>query len=189
MSLLETKVLQVENDQEAITNMSNVMGSFGWTVLSVQVTHSQNSKDLGDRVQTTTINYATMTLQRDKHMPNYAEIVRLEDEYYRLKGTYAQRENAYEKQIEKLVGSHMKNRFIGLIAAFYIWPVLLIAKVLSCITKGKVGQELLDKVLPGSSTNPSAEQLNTLRQEKEQFEQNYLSQMAEIRQQAESLLA
>ena len=85
MALLETKVLQVENDQETITDTSNLMGSFGWTVLSVQVTHSQNTKTYGmtdiNTVETTTINYATMTMQRDKHMPNYAEIARLEDEY------------------------------------------------------------------------------------------------------------
>ena len=55
------------------------------------MTHSQDTKTytktLGDMmsgdktVETTTINYATLTLQRDKQMNNYKEILELEREY------------------------------------------------------------------------------------------------------------
>ena len=90
MVLAETKMIQVANDPTTINQTNQEWGSFGWSVLNLQITHTQDSKTYtrgldfftGDStVETTTINYATITYQRDKKMDNYAEIVRLENEY------------------------------------------------------------------------------------------------------------
>ena len=93
MGAMETRVVQVNNSADTINRSNEEWGSFGWNVLSVQVTHSQDTKTYskgldyytGDRtVETTTINYATITYQRDKGMPHYAKITELENEYHRL---------------------------------------------------------------------------------------------------------
>lgn len=90
MGMMETRIVQVENSPEAINRSNDVWGIFGWTVLSVQITHSQNTKTYtkgildyysGDKtVETTTINYATITYQRDKDMPNYKRLAALQAE-------------------------------------------------------------------------------------------------------------
>lgn len=158
MALLETKVLQVRNDQEAITNMSNIMGSFGWTVLSVQVTHSQNTKTYssawdqlgGNRsqtVETTTINYATMTLQRDKHMPNYAEIVRLENEYEQCEARVQQADQA----VAAAKGAEEKKArrwmiilvILGIFGSLFAW---IIQALLESVI-GRAGMNVLEWVL------------------------------------------
>ncbi len=93
MALLESKIIQIANDPAVINNATEIWGSFGWTVLSVQVTHSQDSRtyqqwyEYGTNystTETTTINYATITFQRDKKMNHYAEIVTLERQYHTL---------------------------------------------------------------------------------------------------------
>ena len=93
MGAMETKIVQVNNNPETINRCNEEWGNFGWYVLSVQVTHSQDTKTYskgmdyytGDKtVETTTINYATITYQRDKGMRNYSEIVELENEYHSL---------------------------------------------------------------------------------------------------------
>jgi len=93
MALLETKVFQINNSQEEIEGLNTVMESFGWNVLNIQITHSQNSRTYtrgfdyltGNlTTETTTLNYATITYQRDKQMSNYGELVRLEQEFERL---------------------------------------------------------------------------------------------------------
>lgn len=85
--MFETKIIQVQNDPQVLNNVNEVWGSFGWSVMNVQVVHSQNTKTYSPAsfyftgehvVETTTINYATVTYQRDKDMENYDEIVRLE---------------------------------------------------------------------------------------------------------------
>lgn len=91
MALTETKIIQVENSPTVINQSNENYGSFGWNVLSVQVTHSQDTKtytknlsDLyyGDKtVETTTINYATITYQRDKELPNRNRILELESDF------------------------------------------------------------------------------------------------------------
>ncbi len=88
--MMETRIVQVANNPEAINRSNDVWGIFGWNVLSVQITHSQNTKTYtkglmdyysGDKtVETTTINYATITYQRDKDMPNYTRIAALQAE-------------------------------------------------------------------------------------------------------------
>lgn len=96
MAIMETKTIQVPNDPQVINVANEVWGRWGWNVLSVQVTHTQNTKtystdwqileaELGGRniatVETTTFNYATITYQRDKGMPGYERIFELEQEY------------------------------------------------------------------------------------------------------------
>ncbi len=90
MALLETKIIQVNNSPEAINSSSEERGCFGWSVQNVQVTHSQDSRTYtkgldyvtGDlTVETTTINYATITYQRDKTMSNYERVAELERVY------------------------------------------------------------------------------------------------------------
>ena len=94
MALLETKMIQVANEPSNINEVNNEWGSFGWSVLSLQITHSQDSKTYsrgldfftGDKtVETTEINYATITYQRDKKMDNYAQIQALVQQYLALR--------------------------------------------------------------------------------------------------------
>ena len=93
MALMETKIIQVTNDPGVINSANNEWASFGWSVLSIQITHSQDTKTYsrgldyftGDStVETTTINYASITYQRDKKMENYQQIAQLEREYQAL---------------------------------------------------------------------------------------------------------
>ena len=93
MGVMETKIVQVENDPRVINTSNEAWGRWGWSVLNVQVTHSQNTKEYQDwtqygsnqvTVETTTINYATITYQRDKGMPNYERIAELEQEYHQV---------------------------------------------------------------------------------------------------------
>lgn len=210
MSLLETKVIQVENDQDVITNTSNLMGSFGWTVLSVQVTHSQNSKDLGDRVQTTTLNYATMTLQRDKHMDNYAEIVRLENEYY-LYEARAREKTKNANKVRQAGQSERANTGCLLFFLIFCTPlcslVLLyyLIRIILCIVSF-IAENIVKKPLPAVDTliekmpvnifnifnrkSESEAEANeqALLDEANAFQEEAAQRMAEIRQQAESLL-
>lgn len=92
MKNVETKVMQVRNSTEVINQYNNDQSCFGWEVMNVQITHSQNTKTyssawdiLGGNetatVETTTINYATITYKRDSNMPHYEEIVSLERKY------------------------------------------------------------------------------------------------------------
>ena len=90
MAIMETKIIQVNNDPNVINAVNEEWGLWGWSVLNIQITHTQNTKEYQDwtqygsnevTVETTTINYATITYQRDKSMPNYNRIVALEHEY------------------------------------------------------------------------------------------------------------
>lgn len=96
MAIMETKTIQVPNDPQVINVANEVWGRWGWNVLNLQVTHTQNTKtystdwqileaELGGRniatVETTTFNYATITYQRDKSIPGYERILELEQEY------------------------------------------------------------------------------------------------------------
>lgn len=90
MSIMETKIIQVKNSESVINESNERWGRFGWNVLSIQITHSQDTKTYSNSmtyytgehtVETTTINYATITYQRDKGMANYAQIAALEQEY------------------------------------------------------------------------------------------------------------
>lgn len=109
MAIMETKIVQVKNDPGIINYTNEEWSRWGWSVLSVQVTHSQNTKTYTDglsdevnnryTVETTTINYATITYQRDKEMPNYGKIARLEQE---------------EASVESRVDEFLKDRYAQL---------------------------------------------------------------------------
>ncbi len=91
MAYTETKVIQVKNDPELINRINDANAKFLWSVLSTQITNSQNTKISQDwkqygtdeyTVTETTIDYATITYQRDKDDPRYDEISRLEEAYH-----------------------------------------------------------------------------------------------------------
>ena len=94
MAVMETKIIQVANDPDVINSVNEVWGAFGWNVLGVQITNTQNTKtytkDLLDyvsgfnTVETTTINYATITYQRDTKTEHYSKLVGLQNEMERL---------------------------------------------------------------------------------------------------------
>ncbi len=86
----ETYVVQVKNNEQIINSTNDLYSHFGWNVLNIQITESQNSsfkQTLSDVVfgmatnVTTTINYATITYQRDKKMLNYDKIKDFENQY------------------------------------------------------------------------------------------------------------
>ena len=134
MAMTETKIVQVENSPSTINSMNNTWGHFGWSVLNVQVTHSQDSRTYtrgldyftGDKtVETTTINYATITYQRDKEMYNYRKIVALENEYMncldKIDGIYS---GAANDTISYTIF------FIALVLCFPVAFIYLIWKIL-----------------------------------------------------------
>lgn len=122
--MTETKVMQVRNDVDDINECNEMMGKFGWKVLSVQVTHSQNTKtytgvyDYGtgnQTVETTTINYATITYQRDRDMRNYAQIAALEQEYDLVA---TEIHNMKEKMVEE-----RQVNWLFVIFLISVWPI------------------------------------------------------------------
>lgn len=119
--MMETKIVQVNNNPATINQCNEEWGSFGWNVLSVQVTHSQDTKTYsrgmdyytGDKtVETTTINYATITYQRDKEMPNYTQIVELEKRYRNLMD-----------EAQSLFVERGKPSAIAIILLVLMWPI------------------------------------------------------------------
>lgn len=128
MGVMETKVIQVRNDPEEINRSNEEWGRFGWSVLSIQVTHSQNTKTYtkgfdyytGDKtVETTTINYATITYQRDKEGKNYSRFAELEKEYQSLRDYCVSQKMPSRK-------SGTKSYKWGFILLLLIWPVGLV---------------------------------------------------------------
>lgn len=90
--MLETKVIQVRNDPQTINEVNAIWGSFGWEVINVQITYSQNTETYTklldyvvgtgvNTVETTTVNYATITYQRDTAGVLYAQKAALEREF------------------------------------------------------------------------------------------------------------
>ena len=88
MAFYETRTIQVANDPSVIDAITNEAGTFMWQVLSQQVTdrkethteHESFGYDIYERVVTNSANYCTISLRRDKAMPHYDEIIRLEKE-------------------------------------------------------------------------------------------------------------
>ncbi len=114
MGVMETKIIQVKNDPYEINASNEAWGRWGWSVLSVQVTHSQNTREYQDwaqygsnevTVETTTINYATITYQRDKGMPGYDRILELEQEYNRVENRV---QSQFEARREELYNAKQK---------------------------------------------------------------------------------
>lgn len=124
MAVLETKVIQVANAPHIINQVNEEWGYFGWNVQNVQITNSQNTKTYtsaldylsGNQtatVETTTINYATITYQRDKSIPNYARIVELEHLY----------EDTNAKIVSLLNDDSAKiNWLVGIALLVFLWP-------------------------------------------------------------------
>lgn len=90
MGVIETKIIQVKNDPQIINAANEAWGRWGWSVLNIQVTHTQNTREYQNwaqygsnevTVETTTINYATITYQRDKGIAGYNRLLELEQEY------------------------------------------------------------------------------------------------------------
>ncbi|MBQ2948703.1 MAG: hypothetical protein IJD94_07005 [Clostridia bacterium] len=119
MGMMETKIIQVKNDPQVINEVNEAWGRWGWSVLNIQVTHSQNTREYQDwtqygsnqvTVETTTINYATITYQRDKGMPNYARLVQLEHEYdqveARIWSQFAEKSKALSEEEKELPAVH-----------------------------------------------------------------------------------
>lgn len=127
MAILETRSIQVKNDSDTINRTNEEWGQFGWNVLSVQVTHSQNTKtyssawdQLGGNesqtVETTTINYATITYQRDKGMANYKKIVELEKQYQAISAEITELNEKKEGFV---------NYLVLIIVAIVFWPAAI----------------------------------------------------------------
>jgi len=118
--LMETKIIQVSNSPSIINETNELWSYFGWNVQNVQITHSQDTRTYtrgldyytGDKtVETTTINYATITYQRDKNMPHYREFCELEREYNQILSEFIIAEPD-QHSIKKI-----------LICLFCIWPL------------------------------------------------------------------
>lgn len=123
MAILETKIIQVENDPATINRSNELWGQFGWNVQNVQITHSQNTKtyssawdqlggNTSQTVETTTINYATITYQRDKGMPNYAQIAELERQF-----------NEAANEIDNLQRPESSKGCLTWYLMIVVWPV------------------------------------------------------------------
>lgn len=114
---------------------------FGWTVLSVQITHSQDTKTYtsglldyysGDKtVETTTINYATITYQRDKAMPNYTRIAALQEEAEALAN----------EEVKSALPGIMSAKDYGIAFGFWMAGVMLMGSVAYYI--GVPGEDLM----------------------------------------------
>lgn len=90
--MIETKVIQVRNDPNTINEVNGIWGSFGWKVINVQITFSQNTETYTklldylagtgvNTVETTTVNYATITYQRDTSEASYSQKASLERDF------------------------------------------------------------------------------------------------------------
>ena len=150
MAILETKIIQVENDPTTINRSNEVWGQFGWNVQNIQITHSQNTKtyssawdQLGGNtsrtVETTTINYATITYQRDKGMNNYAQIADLDRQF-----------NEAAAQLDALQRSESSTTgCFTWCLLFIIWPIgvgYLIYKLLNRAKRKKEEAENMEKI-------------------------------------------
>lgn len=86
MSRMENKSISVapKYEQETI----EIHNRFGWLLVSTQVIYNQDShiERRGDSLYnvTETENYVKLMFTRDKDMPNYNEIVSVEQKYYSL---------------------------------------------------------------------------------------------------------
>lgn len=124
MGMLETKVLRVENSENVINVTSEERACFGWTVTNVQVTFDRNTRtyssawdqiggNQSSTVETTTVEYATMTLQRDRDIRNYQEIVELERKYESILAS-----------LSRAMAEKNKAEDIGCLSMI-IWPIAL----------------------------------------------------------------
>lgn len=189
MAIMETKIVQVTNSPESIDASNSVWESFGWNVLSVQVTHSQNTKtytahasDNYNTVETTTINYATITYQRDKQMANYAAIKELEEEFQSLQREIDLLKSNEPKTSYNILDliqdestAYKTHGLFGLILAVMFWPITLVVKIANSKTvKDKMAEHRQPEEI---AYNQWLNGIDALQQ-----------QQSDIRQQAEALL-
>lgn len=136
MGVMETKIIQVKNDPYEINASNEAWGRWGWSVLSVQVTHSQNTKEYQDwaqygsnevTVETTTINYATITYQRDKSMPGYERIMELEQEFNQVENRVQSQFKARREELYNAKQKLPKPNESG-------WGTFVIALFCACIS-------------------------------------------------------
>ena len=87
--MIESQSLTVAPSEEQ--NAIEAFQNFGWTLKSTQEVHSKESHlERGgwnyDKIYsvTETTNYVKLLFQRDTQMPNYNEIVELENEYWSI---------------------------------------------------------------------------------------------------------
>ena len=164
MAIFETKAIQVKNDSDTINRTNDEWGCFGWNVLSIQVTHSQNTKtyssawdQLGGNesqtVETTTINYATITYQRDKNIPNYKKIVELEKSY---------RDICDEIEMLNDLRKGFINYLVLIGAAILCWPAAIAYLAYIIYTKIKSRERLKKIDELRAQLNPIAEQAASL---------------------------
>lgn len=141
MGMMETKIIQVKNDPQVINEVNEAWGRWGWSVLNIQVTHSQNTREYQDwsqygsnqvTVETTTINYATITYQRDKSMPGYHRICELEQEYntaeHRVQASLSERRNDLENAKQALPHIHTMGVYGVIIMVVSAITLLSLAK-------------------------------------------------------------
>ncbi len=183
MALLETRILQTANDPGTINDLNNEMSCFGWSVLSVQVTHTQNTKTytkgldmlLGtgiNTVETTTIEYATITYQRDRKMDNYAQIAAYEQQYLNLRAELSRKVDENESQ-DRVTLSDCFN------TPFTLNPIQSTKNALNAyknqfrFLKSKLGMDIRSK--------------DTIQRSNDLYVQ-YGQQLAQIRNQCEALL-
>ena len=182
MALLETRILQTANNPGSINNLNNEMACFGWSVLSVQVTHTQNTKTytqgldmlLGtgiDTVETTTIEYATITYQRDRKIENYAQIAAYEQQYLNLRTELAEKVDENESK------DHLS--FSDFTSLFTLNPIKFIKNTLNLEKK----MFLFIFSILGMDTRSK----DTIQRNNDLYAQ-YEQQLKQIRNQCEALL-
>lgn len=140
MAIIETKIIQIDNSPSTINDANEEWGHFGWVVQNVQVTHSQDTRTYtkgldyytGDKtVETTTINYATITYQRDKQMPNYSKLVQLEAAYSQVLDKLAFTTEAQQVRFGEVVRAMKPLDIVlsvALLPAFYVGIVYFVLK-------------------------------------------------------------
>ncbi len=83
---MEIKTLEIENSEEQAT--IEFWTTFGWNLKSSQRVYNKDShlEQRGNETYsvTETVDYTKLVFERDKNGPNYAEIVRLEREFFQL---------------------------------------------------------------------------------------------------------
>ena len=86
----EVKSIDVSNSQEE--TYINIYQSFGWELKSSQRVFNRDSrlKSEGDSLytETTTTDFTKLVFEREKKIPNYGELVDLEEEFWELKDVW-----------------------------------------------------------------------------------------------------
>lgn len=173
--MLETKVVQVKNEPDTINSTNREKACFGWRVQNVQITNSQDSRTYTNgldyltgnlTVETTTLNYATITYQRDTNMSNHARIAELEREADWLEG------KIYEvvaeiKELEQMDPAAINVVKWGLLGCFGI-VIFPIGIIIMYIARKKYDRETKEKrAFKESQLREKGQQFNELCKQRE----------------------